>query len=812
MSAYGEHLQNTYARRSISSGGKWPAKHMVNNFIGLAVVSHTSRSRDDIINHILPGSIDELLEHKESIEVEDILKPGADGKRVSLVLIEGAPGIGKSTLAWELCRRWKNTPHFEQFSLVVLHRFRDKSTRQINEVSQLFPYYWPLQELVTFEVNYLRNGEGVLFILDGFDEFPDNNNRDNLLIKLIVGDILPEATVIVTSRPSAAVEFFSHEPIVTKHLEILGFTQDKVREYASEAFSENTTVLDGFLKYIEASRNPTINTLMYIPLNAAIVVDVYKSSTQNDQRMPKTLTQLYTQLCLTVFRRYLHEKDSRDIILNDISDLSKYGHRYNTSFEMLSHLAFEKFRDNEVIFYSLPDDLVHFGLLNSDPSLFGGGSISYNFLHFTVQEFLAAYYISNPSSHDHEMQVFHKYGHDRRWNLVWRFVAGLTKLEYFVNETHNEVFVDLQDSTVQVRMFFFLCLFEADLRDQFDFSSTYKEANTFQFSSSGTRLSPMDLYFFGYCIVNSAPTVAWKIAITCMSVEMFSWGLNSATTPGNVLYWLQLVGTDETYLDNFPLRILEGIVVLDLQESEIPQQALSFMSNLRSFSYLPERPPRPPKVISLFHQLHNKVTNLTIEGEVLKSHHVCMSLGTLVRRTVKHLRLMKLPGSNYGCTSKEFFEILFNSSLETLFVSIINCESEYLFTSLSINNHLTNITFDMLNCIPPLGSLAIALQHNTALQYLELLVSNNMSVENCDNIKLITYALKYNNGHLKKLDIYVWCSYIDCYKDILIYKTDLDFRITVNLFTSSYIPTIWRRMYLNEFMHNWKTFSGASLL
>ena len=137
---YAAYLRDIYAKHNISSGGKWPTVHLVKNFVNLAIVSHTSRDTNEIINYVLPGNIDKMLEGKESIELEDILKPTKNGGRVSLVLVEGAPGIGKSTLAWELCRRWNDIPDFKKFSLVVLHRFRDNDTQKISQVRDLFPH------------------------------------------------------------------------------------------------------------------------------------------------------------------------------------------------------------------------------------------------------------------------------------------------------------------------------------------------------------------------------------------------------------------------------------------------------------------------------------------------------------------------------------------------------------------------------------------------------------------------------------------------------------------------------------------------
>ena len=48
-------------------------------------------------------------------------------------------------------------------------------------------------------------GEGVLLILDGFDEMPSSvvSNEHSLIMRLIRGQCLPRATRLVTSRPSA---------------------------------------------------------------------------------------------------------------------------------------------------------------------------------------------------------------------------------------------------------------------------------------------------------------------------------------------------------------------------------------------------------------------------------------------------------------------------------------------------------------------------------------------------------------------------------------------------------------------------------
>ena len=108
--------------------------------------------------------------------------------------------------------------------------------------------------------------------------------------------------VVVTSRSLATAE--SCRPLIWKHIEILGFTRQSVQAYAASIFSEPKE-LEKFLTYISASKSPALNSLMYVPINAAIIVQIYLES-KSKSALPHTLTQLYTQLCLTILKQ-VHE-------------------------------------------------------------------------------------------------------------------------------------------------------------------------------------------------------------------------------------------------------------------------------------------------------------------------------------------------------------------------------------------------------------------------------------------------------------------------------------------------------------------------
>ena len=147
------------------------------------------------------------------------------------------------------------------------------------------------------------HGRGVLFVLDGFDELPKPLQHEGVLVDLMQKSILPVSTILVTSRPSGMDRLLTiSKPVIEKHIEILGFFQESIEAHASSVFCG--VELESFKKYTSAPQNPAINSFMYVPLYAAFVVIIYQSTTSKGS-LPRTITQLYTQLCLTILNRYL---------------------------------------------------------------------------------------------------------------------------------------------------------------------------------------------------------------------------------------------------------------------------------------------------------------------------------------------------------------------------------------------------------------------------------------------------------------------------------------------------------------------------
>ena len=205
----------------------------------------------------------------------------------------------------------------------------------------------------------------------------------------------------------------------------------------------------------------------------------------------------------------------------------------------LSQIAFEGILKEEIIFHTLPPGLVHFGFLNAVSALYGGGRVSYNFLHLTLQEFFAAYHISHLGSSG--LEVFKQHGKDERWNVVWRFVAGLTKFEHYKGHMDSDLFIESrEDSETKISLFTIQCLFEAQSVDHFSPIFSTSPATTTRVYARWS-CTALDTYALGFCISNFHTGVFWSMDMYNHSTP-FACGLKRKTPSVGVIRELVMYG------------------------------------------------------------------------------------------------------------------------------------------------------------------------------------------------------------------------------------------------------------------------------
>ena len=529
IARYANYLKAYYDTSPISQAYKWPLTPST-QYINLAIIKSEPVSReeaDEFTRLTLHGDIDQVLHKKEHIEITDILKP-KHGEKLRFVLVEGAPGVGKSTLAWELCRRWGEMEALKQYSLVVLLKLRDERIQNATRVADFFYHAdTDLQKAVFKEVK-AREGEGVLLIMDGADECPRSfwRNYRSLIHRILSGYLLPKANILVTTRPSASAILISQwKP--QKQIEVLGFTSDQIYQYTQHVLGAEPEVLEGFHKYISSS--PSIRGLLYIPLNTVIAVGVYRENRKKDKPIPTTLTQLYTDLILTLLQRYLLDSnfvEDASALPQTIEDLPESVYQ---QFLDLAEVAYEGTIGQQLVFQKLPEGSKPLGFTTASAELHTGVRLSYNFLHLTLQEYLAAFYLSQLPT-DQQQEIFLEHHETSHLSVMWTFVAGLT---HFKDVGLEIVRSEMKYcGTEHVKRSLLPLLYEIQEEESIQAVLGFGEVSyydTGQESYDGSpSTTPFDFFSLGYCIAHSK--CIWTLELCSSSpekIEMFFLGVTS---------------------------------------------------------------------------------------------------------------------------------------------------------------------------------------------------------------------------------------------------------------------------------------------
>ena len=383
------------------------------------------------------GKIETILDYKKSIDLYNlflphvplvVLPPPQPPGRV--FLIEGAPGGGKSTLALHICHQWaQGASWLERFDLVILVYLRDQAVQSCITLAEILPARdSKMSESVASQIK-ATDGKNVLFIFDGWDEFP-YHLMNNSLVSIIIQQphklSLHQSTILITSRPMSSGNLLH---IAGRRVEILGFTQHQIREYIEKALDGNSTDIQKIVRHLE--EYPVIEGYCYIPLHVAILVHIFLTM---KGALPTTLHELFCSLvlCCIVREQATHECETilpELFSLNDLPDELKY------KLNNLGILAYNGVMQNKVVFYledlhefHVPSNLSSLGLLQAVEGLsLYKKTLSYNFLHLSVQELLAAYNISQMVSSE-QVKVFKKLFESSRFQAVLHYYSGFTKL------------------------------------------------------------------------------------------------------------------------------------------------------------------------------------------------------------------------------------------------------------------------------------------------------------------------------------------------------------------------------------------------
>ena len=384
---------------------------------------------EDMVRLTLQGKINDILYRKTPVELKDIFQ--IDSAKRKVILFEGAPGSGKSTLAWNICQRWETKELFQNFRAVVFIQLRDPEIQSARSVEDIVPAESSYQaEAVVAEFKACK-GQDLLFVMDGWDELPLHLHTNSVFHQLIA---FPQklnlhfSTVIITSRPIASGDLYQYQT-VSSRIEILGFTPTEVKNYFTEALKGDSMAVQKLQDQLRD--RPMIEASCYLPLNAVIISHLFLAY---DHSLPTTLHGVFTSLVLCCLIRHMTKQGER--IQADISSLDDLPPHLQEPLNDISALAYHGVMENKATFSAmdlkllkLPQELGTLGLLQGVESFKAfKSSVTYNFLHLSIQELLASLYISRLPEHE-EVEIFKKLFDQPRFALVFRFYAAFTKLE-----------------------------------------------------------------------------------------------------------------------------------------------------------------------------------------------------------------------------------------------------------------------------------------------------------------------------------------------------------------------------------------------
>lgn len=412
------------------------------------------------------------------IELAKLFDPcHGSATRPTRILIRGRAGVGKTTLCKKIVHdfhsmdRW--TDMFKRVLWVPLRKLEQLPDRVYNLESLFFHSLFEthgetaVRGRLARELSTIVEAEGrhgTLFILDGLDEISELLNSNHAAFDFLT-QLLNSPNAIITTRPHGIGLAGLKEADL--ELETIGFLPDQVEDYLRAIFKESPSLMRQVQSFL--GDRPLVKSLVRIPIQLDALCSTWDEGTAS-QRI-ESMTDLYYAIELKLWKKdtSLQNARTRPMIRQARSEMPLIEfmafaglsnevisfdstHRDRVYDEYLKHLPEGSKSEQE----SLPEDkLARVPFLRTSDSSLYNHNTTYHFLHLTYQEYFAAHYFvqrwkvgSDLIRFDRELKrcgeitpgaFLHEHKVDQRYNIFWRFVAGLLKDE---GQSHVTRFFD----------------------------------------------------------------------------------------------------------------------------------------------------------------------------------------------------------------------------------------------------------------------------------------------------------------------------------------------------------------------------------
>ena len=729
----------------------WPPRIGRDFFGRLALVE----KQDDITKtdsawYLLRGQVDKIIKmtgHKK-ISVEDILKP-TDSSESLRVVIDGPPGIGKTTLCRKLLNMWSNGTLHQQYDLVLYCPLRNSKIATATTLTDLFVCQTDEVSIVSdWFKKRPRNGKGLLIIFDGWDELSTEHRKSSLVASIISREQLVKCAVIVTSRSYASSSLLDMTTI-SRHVQVIGFSEDEIstvimqtlqkdQKLAQQLIAKNKDEDGNYKQHFTTTQSSKdsklavklindlkvrgdVQSLCYVPLVCSMVILVY---CKEGGHLPTTLTQLYHNFILQTIRRRVKRHDANPRTLGSLSSLPS---QLVKPFQEMCQIAYTNLTNTRMTFSShqlhqlslseaVKED--YLGLMTAFTEY---DEEKYQFLHLSIQEFLAAWWIAKHEEKTEE--VFKTHFDDDHFRMCLRFVAGLTHLEHENYQQYFNKQLNLQCErnpiSVGIGHSFFHQNTDIEQCQQLGLISyRVDDSDTFPtfliqllYESQNTTLCQVLAQS-----INNHELCLWRVSLSLFDWLCLSYFMNNSSSTWNHLHlgrvYTQELSVFTSGLTNNSLQIMRLGIFWKVDNDELVHTILqtSLIYNIQEFYCYMET--AQPSCIHLFRLPKLKILHLGLDN-------------TDGNFTVDCNELEKLIAMNSSIQEMKFSFFQRHGKLvgTSVFTSVIR--------GVTRNNTITSLTLvddsDELPSPPlPDGVIEQLLKDNNTLQALSIHVENKV--------------------------------------------------------------------------------------
>ena len=361
---------------------------------------------------------------------------GDNGSTITpkVIFIEGAPGMGKTTLCKEITYLWAHQKLLQGIKMIFLLFLRDPAIQHLHELRDLIHYFYKFNEkylVLSYhcaEILAKRDNSDIAILMDGYDELSDKNNK--LIKDIIERKILLGCKIVITSRAITSEKL----QVADVRVEVLGFTEQSRIDYVKKKFKDDPKKITDLLAYLD--RHSDIKQVCYVPIIMTILACTFKEY----EELPTNQSELFENFVTLIISRFLQKVVDPELPTVILS-LDKLPDKYKEYLQQLSEFAFKTIENDKIIFSNVDIEQLSPNLALSTKELQGLGlfkatehfnfrkidnCVWYNFLHLSLHEFLAAYYLKSLNTSE-QFQILQKTFFEKHYISVWLMFFGLQR-------------------------------------------------------------------------------------------------------------------------------------------------------------------------------------------------------------------------------------------------------------------------------------------------------------------------------------------------------------------------------------------------